>query len=231
MHQLEIDPNWFNLKNGKTGTYMFQLYWICLPSHPSLPLVCMFVFVVSFWHLKSCRWPKLPRDPACYQSCGHGEHYGSVLWRDVSRNGIFWCPFLVLGIGYWVLDIGVYTYIYICIIYWILGIGVYTCDITWSVIMKQHRAQTNAQYQYACLSLEVCFDVMVYGRSSWNNIWPVPRPNTNMRDWVWMMEVCFDLMVHGQSSWKNTWPKPRPNTNMRDWVWMMEVGFETILHS
>ena len=52
---------------------MFQLYWICLPSHPSLPLVCMFVFVVSFWHLKSCRWPKLPRDPACYQSCGHGE--------------------------------------------------------------------------------------------------------------------------------------------------------------
>ena len=52
---------------------MFQLYWICLPSHPSLPLVCMFVFVVSIWHLKSCRWPKLPRDPACYQSCGHGE--------------------------------------------------------------------------------------------------------------------------------------------------------------
>ena len=33
----------------------------------------MFVFVVSFWLLKSCRWPKLPRDPACYQSCGHGE--------------------------------------------------------------------------------------------------------------------------------------------------------------
>ena len=52
---------------------MFQLYWICLPSHPSLPLVCMFVFVVSIWHLKSCRWPKLPWDPACYQSCGHGE--------------------------------------------------------------------------------------------------------------------------------------------------------------
>ena len=48
----------------------------------------------------------------------------------------------------------------------LLGIGVYTCDITWSVIMKQHRAQTNAQYQYACLSLEVCFDVMVYGRRS-----------------------------------------------------------------
>ena len=71
---------------------------------------------------------------------------------------------------------------------------------------------------------------MVHGQSSWNNIWPNPRPNTNMRDWVWMMEVCFDLMVHGQSSWNNIRPEPRPNTNMCDLVWMMEVCFDLMVH-
>ena len=67
--------------------------------------------------------------------------------------------------------------------------------------------------------MEVCFDKMVHGQSSWNNTCPKPRPNTNMHDWVWVMEVCFDLTVHGQSSWKNIWPKPRPNTNDGTWSW------------
>ena len=94
----------------------------------------------------------------------------SELWRDVSRNGIFWCPFLVLGIGYLVFGyihiyicIHVYIYIEHCVLGYIhictryivhMYIHLYIenwgwCDITWSIIMKQHMAQTNAQYQYA----------------------------------------------------------------------------------
>ena len=107
---------------------------------------------------------------------GWDWHYGSVLWRDVSRNGIFWCPFVVLGIGYWVFGIRVYTYIhityihihiyilyiYISIEYWVWVYIQYAWlsmddggrlwyDITWSVIMKKHMAQTKTQYQYAWL--------------------------------------------------------------------------------
>ena len=129
----------------------------------------------------------------------------SELWRDVSRNGIFWCPFLVLGIGYWVFG---YIHTYICIyIYWVLGIGVYTYmythlyienggwgDITWSIIMKKHMVQTNAQYQICVMSMEVCFDMMVHGRSSWNNIRPKPRLNTKMSNLLWM--ICIMYRFH-----------------------------------
>ena len=34
-----------------------------------------------------------------------------------------------------------------------------------------------------------------------NNIWPKPRPNTNMCEWVWMMEVCWHMKVHGHWSY------------------------------
>ena len=119
-----------------------------------------------------------PQSSTRSRRCPQDEHYGSVLWRDVSRNGIFWCPFVVLGIGYWVFGIRVYTYIhityihihiyilyiYISIEYWVWVYIQYAWlsmddggrlwyDITWSVIMKKHMAQTKTQYQYAWLSM------------------------------------------------------------------------------
>ena len=63
-----------------------------------------------------------------------------------------------------------------------------------------------------------------------NNIWPKPRPNTNMCEWVWMMDVCCQMKVHGHTPKNNTWPKPRPNTIMCDWVWMMDVCFHMMVH-
>ena len=148
-----------------------------------------------------CEWMYTPshRQNTTWPDCR------SELWRDVSRNGIFWCPFLVLGIGYWVFG---YIHTYICIyIYWVLGIGVYTYmythlyienggwgDITWSIIMKKHMVQTNAQYQICVMSMEVCFDMMVHGRSSWNNIRPKPRLNTKMSNLLWM--ICIMYRFH-----------------------------------
>ena len=100
--------------------------------------------------------------------------------------------------------------------------GMLWYDGTWSVIMKQHMTQVKTQYPHAWLSMDdICFGMMVYGQSSWNNIWPKSKPNTHKSDWVWMIEVCFDTMVHGQSSWNKIWPKSKPNTHMRDWVWMI----------
>ena len=153
----------------------------------------------SFYILEFYIWLVYGDDIAAWIDCR------SELWRDVSRNGIFWCPFLVLGIGYWVFG---YIHTYICIyIYWVLGIGVYTYmythlyienggwgDITWSIIMKKHMVQTNAQYQICVMSMEVCFDMMVHGRSSWNNIRPKPRLNTKMSNLLWM--ICIMYRFH-----------------------------------
>ena len=101
-------------------------------------------------------------------------HYGSVLWRDVSRNGIFWCPILVFGIGYLVLG---YIHIY----------------TRWSVIMKTTYGPSQdpipiCMIEYGWWRYALIIWYMVGHHE--NNIWPQSRPNTNMHDWVWVMEVC-----------------------------------------
>ena len=152
------------------------------------------------------------------------------------------------GIGYWVFGIWVYTYIhmYTCIhIYWALCIGVYTyiykvhCTYVYTSIywelrmmwyyMVNHHETTHGSDQcpipICVMSMEVCYDMMVHGRSSWNNIRPEPRLNTNMSNLVWMICIMFwfHMMVHGHHL-NNMRPKPRPNTNMSNLVWMIGIG-------
>ena len=152
------------------------------------------------------------------------------------------------GIGYWVFGIWVYTYIhmYTCIhIYWALCIGVYTyiykvhctyvyTSIYWELRMMWYYMVNHHETTYGSdqrpipicvMSMEVCYDMMVHGQLSWNNIRPVPTLNTNMSNLVWMICIMywFHMMVHGHHL-NNMRPKPRPNTNMSNLVWMIGIG-------
>ena len=128
------------------------------------------------------------------------------------------------------------------------------------VIMKHHLTHVKTQYQYAEFSMDDR-DVVWYGGpwSSWNIIWPMPRPNTNMQNLVWTIGMWFDMVVimkhhltyaktqyqyaefskddsdvlwYGGpwSSLNIIWPKSRPNTNMPNLVWMIGMCFDMVVH-
>ena len=112
------------------------------------------------------------------------------------------------------------TYVYTSI-YWELM-------MMWYYMVNHHETTYGSDQRpipICVMSMEVCYDMMVHGQLSWNNIRPEPTLNTNMSNLVWMICIMFwfHMMVHGHHL-NNMRPKPRPNTNMSNLVWMIGIG-------